>query len=214
MPQAQGDFLDWAKNFNSVANTNKVPWKLPDANLTTITTKFAEWEPLFYKCQGMDYTPNDTMRKNSLFNELQKMYRDFINEFIRYNSALNDDDRRELGCHVRKTHHTPVPPPTSIPEATVKTPYPMVVEIHFRDTGSSHRGKPSGVRGAKVIFALLDKPPNSIDELTLSRFDPATPLILQFTEPDRGKSLYFALHWENAKGEAGPWSPIEMAIVP
>jgi hypothetical protein len=31
---------------------------------------------------------------------------------------------------------------------------------------------------------------------------------------DRGKKLYFALRWENTRGEKGPWSEIHSTIIP
>jgi hypothetical protein len=52
-----------------------------------------------------------------------------------------------------------------------------------------------------------------VEELTRSAFDPRSPFTLNFEENQRGKTLYFALHWENAKGEAGPWSVIQKAII-
>jgi hypothetical protein len=41
-----------------------------------------------------------------------------------------------------------------------------------------------------------------------------TPHILEFTEEERGKTVYVAICWQNEKGEKGPWSEIESAIVP
>jgi hypothetical protein len=32
--------------------------------------------------------------------------------------------------------------------------------------------------------------------------------------PQRGKTVYFALRWENTRGEKGPWSEIMSAIIP
>jgi hypothetical protein len=41
-----------------------------------------------------------------------------------------------------------------------------------------------------------------------------TSLTLEFDEPDRGKTVYFCLRWENTRGQKGPWSPIQKAIIP
>jgi hypothetical protein len=213
MPDAQGEFLEWAKNFFTIAAMNKTAWNLPETQLAALGAKLTAWEPLFVKCQGSERTPNDVALKNTGFNELRKMFRAFVNEFVRYNSAMSDDNRRALGCHV-PVPPTPTPKPTTVPESESRTPYPMVVEIHFRDKGSPRRGKPKGVQGVKFAGALLDHEPVSVKELPMSKFDPSSPMILRFEEADRGKSLYYALHWENAKGEEGPWSPIQKVIVP
>jgi hypothetical protein len=35
-----------------------------------------------------------------------------------------------------------------------------------------------------------------------------------FENDQRGKTVYFALRWENTRGEKGPWSAIQIAIIP
>jgi hypothetical protein len=35
-----------------------------------------------------------------------------------------------------------------------------------------------------------------------------------FSEDDRGKTVYFCAHYENAKGDVGPWGPIVSALIP
>jgi hypothetical protein len=39
-------------------------------------------------------------------------------------------------------------------------------------------------------------------------------MTLAFEGHDRGKTLYYALRWENTRGEKGPFSPIAAVIVP
>jgi hypothetical protein len=62
-------------------------------------------------------------------------------------------------------------------------------------------------------FAGFVPPPSTVESLTQSAFDPRSPFTLTFAENQRGKALYFTLHWENAKGQAGPWSVIQKAII-
>jgi hypothetical protein len=89
-----------------------------------------------------------------------------------------------------------------------------VVEIHFRDADSDRKAKPAGVHGVEVAWAVLDATPENWEELTHSSFDTHTPLVLSFERDQRGKTLYFALRWENTTGEKGHWSDIQSAIIP
>jgi hypothetical protein len=41
-----------------------------------------------------------------------------------------------------------------------------------------------------------------------------TPHTLQFTEEDRGKTVYIALRWQNERGNTGPWSDIKSTVIP
>ncbi|MDR1371366.1 MAG: hypothetical protein LBJ72_14785 [Dysgonamonadaceae bacterium] len=48
----------------------------------------------------------------------------------------------------------------------------------------------------------------------LTTKDTHSPLILDFSEVDRGKTFWFSLRWENTTGKKGPWGEILNAIVP
>ncbi|MDR0728658.1 MAG: hypothetical protein LBF19_00825, partial [Prevotellaceae bacterium] len=80
--------------------------------------------------------------------------------------------------------------------------------------GSAGRAKPAGVHGAEIAWAILDTPPDDWGALTHSSFDTHTPFRLSFPGDDRGKTLYFALRWENTTGEKGLWSDIQSVIIP
>jgi hypothetical protein len=80
--------------------------------------------------------------------------------------------------------------------------------------GSDSKAKPYGVNGAVIIYAVLDAPPADHSALTSSVLATRTPHILEFTEEERGKTVYVAICWQNEKGQKGPWSEIESAIVP
>jgi hypothetical protein len=56
--------------------------------------------------------------------------------------------------------------------------------------------------------------PSGIAELTNSVLATRTPHILEFTELDRGKTVYIAMRWQNKKGHKGPPSEIQSAIIP
>jgi hypothetical protein len=38
--------------------------------------------------------------------------------------------------------------------------------------------------------------------------------LVDFHEQERGKTVYIAIQWQNEKGEKGPFSAIQSAIVP
>jgi hypothetical protein len=64
------------------------------------------------------------------------------------------------------------------------------------------------------VTSLLDAPPADISALSRSVLATRTPHILEFTEEERAKTVYIAVCWQNEKGERGPFSEIESAIVP
>jgi hypothetical protein len=214
IPRKDAEFGPWAHNFITYAKANATRLGIPTLEFAVLEAYVANWDTDYAKAVAANHTTADVVQKNETREALETGIRAFVNQFIRGNPAVTEVDLANLGLPARDPHHTPVPPPSTIPEAEVKVPHPMVVEIHFRDEGSAKRGKPEGVQGAKIVYDLLDAPPATVKELTQSAFDPRSPFTLTFEENQRGKALYFALRWENAKGQVGHWSVIQKAIIP
>lgn len=86
--------------------------------------------------------------------------------------------------------------------------------FQYRDRNSPRTAKPDGVHGAELTYAILDHPPVDWSELLHSVFDTHTPMNLDFPGEMRGKTLYFAMRWENTRGEKGHWNAIDSVIIP
>jgi hypothetical protein len=158
-------------------------------------------------------TPLITFIKNEKRKAYEKVLRILI-QMLESNPLVTDDDRRSVGIVIRDTSRTPVKPPKTYPEFMIDTSIIRCLIILFWDLGSKSKAKPRGIHGAEICWAILDRPPLSVDELVHSNFCTRSPFKLTFDESDRGKTVYFCLRWENTKGEKGPWSEIMMAIIP
>jgi hypothetical protein len=106
------------------------------------------------------------------------------------------------------------PDPDNYPDYNIDTSVIRRLGIHFYDHGSKSHAKPHGVHGAEVCWAILGTAPLSVDELIHSAFDTRSPFTLDFSESERGKTVWFCLRWENTTGKKGPWSEIVSAIIP
>jgi hypothetical protein len=119
-----------------------------------------------------------------------------------------------MGLPVHDTQPTPVTTPNTFPVPTVKQPSPGVVETHVVDSASGRKAKPAGSHGFEMAWGIFDTAPTDWEQLNHSSFSTRTPLRLTFSGNDRGKTLYFALRWENTRGVKGPWSEIFNTIIP
>ncbi|MDR0582252.1 MAG: hypothetical protein LBG31_04730 [Prevotellaceae bacterium] len=146
---------------------------------------------------------------------LKPLYRQLYTGFLKDNPLVTDVDLQGMGLPKRSggshQHH---PVPTTFVEAFVILVGVGIIEVHFHEQGAEKKSKPFGVQGAEMIWAVLHEPPASHEELTHSSFDTHTPFRLTFPDEQRGKTLYFALRWENTTGEKGPWNAIQSAVIP
>jgi hypothetical protein len=161
----------------------------------------------------------DNSGKNRLTkDEAKKMekaaLREFANTSIRYNKLMTEEQKREYGIHTPGSGSR-VPVPTTSPRLLIDTGTRRRLIVYYRDEKSARRGKPKGVHGIEIRWAILDHVPTGIEELVNSSFDTNPPLTLMFSEQDRGKRVYLCGSWEiNREGEKGPFGAIEEAIIP
>jgi hypothetical protein len=92
--------------------------------------------------------------------------------------------------------------------------------VHFHEKAIQSRGdkpsyaKPYGIYGAVIIYDVLPEPPSTHAQLTKHHLATRTPYRINFSLAERGKTAYFAIAWQNEKGEKGPFGPIVSEIIP
>ncbi|MDR2691729.1 MAG: hypothetical protein LBB73_05450 [Dysgonamonadaceae bacterium] len=147
--------------------------------------------------------------------EFEAVYRQLYSGFLRQSPLVTEADLIAMGFPARREgRRKRVPVPNSSPTATVHLPSSGVVEIHYIDKSTHSRAKPDGVHGAEIAWKILDIPPEQWQSLTNISKSMRTPFRLSFDLDVQGKKLYFALRWENTRGEKGPWSAIRSTVIP
>jgi hypothetical protein len=153
--------------------------------------------------------------KNTARATLEKKIRQVVKEYLNFNHAVTVEDRDGLGLPIYKTTRTHTPVATTYPDFDIDSGTIRRLTIHFYDQGSKKsKAKPAGQHGAEIKWVMSDTPVVDVKDLIQSAFDTHTPFTLEFEGHERGKTVYFCLCWENTRGEKGPWSPIQSAIVP
>jgi hypothetical protein len=134
---------------------------------------------------------------------------------LTWNHEVTDTDRDGLGIPIHKTTRTPAPVATEAPESDIDTSVIRRLIIHFFEKGNRHKkAKPAGQHCVEIAWTLSDTPVTRWDELIHSNVDTNSPFTLVFENDQRGKTVYFAIRWENTRGGKGPWSEITSAIIP
>jgi hypothetical protein len=72
-------------------------------------------------------------------------------------------------------------------------------ETAFETARNPNRGKPAHVHGVESRWAVPDNPPHSVENLTKSAFDTASPYTFKFDEVERDKALYNRNLMRNAR---------------
>jgi hypothetical protein len=215
LPTREQDFVDlcqkWKAGLESAENVAAFGWK--QAEVDGVLVKLDAFLTARTAYEDVNSTKN-RMAKDEAKEDAKESMRDFANTSIRYNKLMRPEDKLVYG--VRQADHVPTPAgePETYPEAEPDTSVIRQVTIHFWDSATKKRGKPHGIHGAEIRWALLEHEPASENDLTNSDFDTASPFTLRFDENQRGKRLYFCLRWETNTNVKGPFGEIYSAVIP
>jgi hypothetical protein len=214
IPRPDGAFLEWVKNLYTYVLTYYTSWSIPSPQ-TSLETLLNAYEAAYTTAQNPNRGKADVLHKNKTHKALEAAVRVYVKAYLVNNPAVTDEDKVAMGLPVYSHTHHPVPVPHTSPQLFIDTGTRRRLIITYKDEGSEHRGKPRGVHGVEVRWAILDHPPADLKELINSAFDTNPPLTLEFEEHERGKHVYLCGRWEiQREGEKGPDGAIEEAIIP
>jgi hypothetical protein len=213
IPQKDAELAAWSANFTTQIANNLGAWDIPEQEVMDLQTASASFAMLHAQADSPAKTKIIVEEKNAARKVLVGLIRGLVS-FRLKNPVITGAQRIAMGLHLRDTTYSKVPPPVSRPELDIDVFDVRRLKIHFHDMNSTSKAKPYGTNGAVIAYAVLDTPPASPDELTRDLLATRTPHILEFTEQERGRTVYVAICWQNEKGEKGPYSEIESAIVP
>ncbi|MDR0582479.1 MAG: hypothetical protein LBG31_05915 [Prevotellaceae bacterium] len=216
IPRKDKDLLTWTTNFLAVLASILPRIEFPaeeHAALTALLNTFRA--KLAIADAPATRTKAAVQDKNDARDALVEKTRQSTNEYLTFNHRVTNGDRDNLGLPIHKKTRTDAPVATDAPDCDVNTAVAGQVTFYYYPKGGKRSSaKPDGQHGAEFAWAILEAPTTDWNDLTHSSFDTDPPLTLKFEGPDRGKTLYYAIRWENTRGLKGPWSPIVSVIIP
>ncbi|MDR3247071.1 MAG: hypothetical protein LBT50_11660 [Prevotellaceae bacterium] len=215
VPRKDADFALWVVAFYDYLNNNAFRFNIPPEVVPALSLLLVVWQDKYSIAEHVDTrTKTAVIGKDAARKALETSVREVVKEYLTANHLVTDEDRTSMGLPIHKSTRTPAIIPADAPEGTVVTGPVRCISIHFRKAGSKSNAKPAHVYGAELKYVIADAKPVDMNEFTNSVIDTASPVNLTFKEEERGKTVYFCLCWVNTRGEKGPYSGIESAIIP
>jgi hypothetical protein len=175
---------------------------------TRVIALYPKWEELNTR------TPIVVMELNEAEAAFLPVYHE-VQKLMIAHPLVTNEDLVLLGFHPRPSGERHVAPvETRYPWYRSSTPRVGCIEIEYGNIEDGGKKKPAGQHGIECRWGILPGAPADASGLHDSEFDTHTPLVLNFPGQDRGKTVYFALRWENSRGLKGPFGPIESAVIP
>jgi hypothetical protein len=214
VPHQQVSFYNWSLVVWEYVSGHYLGWKVPEDAFDVVDVLYGKFKAAYIKALNPNHGTADTFAKNRARAAFEKELREFLKSYVTFNRAVTDEDRGNMKLPIHKKNLTKNTKPDTFPLAVFITSMLRIVTIVFRDSGTMSKAKPKGVIGAEIRWAILDAPPERVEDITNFAFCTRSPFSLTFGEQDRGKKIYCCLRWESTRGEKGPWGQIYSVIIP
>jgi hypothetical protein len=220
-----------AQNWVTVlGNQSGNPWNIPVPDKTELQGLTGEAQILLEQAQSSARTPVITADCKAAFEALTSKMR-FIKGRYFLVPPLTNADIISLELQPKDSTRTPVPPPVAQAEADITRPGVHLLELHLRPVSGSPPDPHRADYGYRIYYGIMPqggastematgvkrelvKVPSSGDELPHSKFTRRKKELFDFPAEDSGKTVFFCVRYENAKGEPGPWGPMFSSIIP
>ncbi|MDR1268703.1 MAG: hypothetical protein LBK82_04195 [Planctomycetaceae bacterium] len=224
--------LSMANEWLMILDYSKVAmWNIPQMEVDELRILYQKAEEILASAMSKERgSETVTFQCNVAFKALVEKMRFFKSHYYLV-PPLGDDDLISLGLTPHSTARKNIPPP--IDQAVGKVIYlgEHLLEVHMEPANTATVDPHRSDYGFRIYWGILPPPgtkpedihvgkqeltsvPVSGDDLPHSRFTRRKKEIFDFPQEDRGKTVYFCIRYENAKGEPGPWGPIFSAIIP
>ncbi|MDR1174609.1 MAG: hypothetical protein LBK83_03960 [Treponema sp.] len=229
LPGKRAEQVAMAKDWVTVLKSPEAAsWNVPAAQVTELEALTTAAEVILAAAEGRERTMVITEQCREAFEAMVAKMRYIKNRFF-FVPPLTNANLVGLGLKAEKSS-APILAPDAQVEADVIYLGIHLLELRIRpvagftpDPRSDYGFRiyygimPPG--GASIEAALginreLVKPPVSGKELPHSVFTRRKRERFDFSAEDSGKRVYFCIHYENAKGDVGPFGPIFSAIIP
>ncbi|MDR0536872.1 MAG: hypothetical protein LBH04_02300 [Tannerellaceae bacterium] len=213
IPQRDEDAVLWGENFTVKIDAHPNKYWIEQADVTELVGKFNVFKNYVPQAKGPESTHVIIVEKDQARKAFEEKARSIINYQLQ-NPKITDADRASLGLPIHDKTHTPIGIIDTYPILTAEAQGSRHLKLDFHDKDKANKAKPYGANGAVIAYEVLASPPAKAADLRYTALATRTPHILEFDEPDRGKTVYIAICWQNETGHRGPWSDIVSQIVP
>lgn len=211
VPRNDAEFNIWQSNLISILTPNTDVWGFPADDFSALLALQTTWNTVFAKASSKsNRTYADVQAKDDTRKTYETGIRQFLKQWIMFNSKVSDSERERMGLTIRKETRSPAPVPATSPVGVIDFSVRLRHSISFSDKETQNsKAKPKGVHGCEIWMKLEND-----SDFRYHGTDTRTPYIVSFDLDQAKTEVQYRLRWVNTRGEYGPWSSILSAVVP
>jgi hypothetical protein len=215
-PTTIAGFTEHIKIAYGKAQANLTAYGIAPEKLAAITPRYNA----YVAAEALAADPDTATKGNRRAREdarklLQPAWRRFLNENIRYNSAVPAADLEVFGIRKRDTARTPAGVPGIAPVLSIRQAGVRRYEIDVLNSETGKKKKPPHAAGSFVYMAVTapGEEPHHEGEFRKLSFSSNYRHVVDFPLEQLAKQANFCARYANAHGKEGPESATEAVII-
>jgi hypothetical protein len=214
-PSNDGEFDLFQAQFIGTVAASPAKYGLLPQDVAALQADQATWQKAFAgHGKAQDDARTATQGKETARGKLEVLLRGMARKV---HGSVGDDNalRVAAGLKPREGTRSSIGAPTTRPLGRIEVKANRTLVVHFVDEETPTRlAKPQGVQGCQVWSFVGEAKPADASAYAFLALDTRTPYADEHHPENAGKTAYYLLRWQNAKGETGPWSDVVSMIVP
>jgi hypothetical protein len=198
------------------ASMNLNVYGIPPSKFALITPLYSDYMTKEALAANPDTaTKGNREARDEAQRKLDKAWRQFLNESIRYNTSVSTADKEVFGISPRDDVRTPAETPTDTGNVDAKRLGAFEYEAIVINEKTSKRKLPEHATGSYIYLAISESGvlPENIDEYRKLDFSSNSRHELRFSPSDLGKQANVYVRYANGHGKEGPAGPIETFLI-
>ncbi|MDR1561632.1 MAG: hypothetical protein LBS54_00915, partial [Dysgonamonadaceae bacterium] len=147
LPKAYSALSAWLITFINYLAGNLQRFGITPEEFEPVRNKAAEYNLAHIKAEEPNAGSADRLNRKKKAEEVSTETREFVNEHLRFNKNVTEEDKVNLGLTVPDPEPSPAPPPKTAPKGTVDYSKRQKHLLRVKDSHYSGRAKPDHVRG-------------------------------------------------------------------
>ncbi len=207
IPNREGDLLSWSSNLANILLAS------PNYGLTAQqVADYCQLQLAFANALAVARNPMTQGRRSVMAkNDRKRALIDTTRKLVAVMQAwpeMTDQKRLALGIPMRDRASTPVHAPSEHPELDVLAVMGRTIKIRLRPPCGQGRGRPAGILGATVFYAVGQGYPQAteawhfVGNVSATTFNMSIP-----AKVAGGSRVWLMAAWVNAKLQSGPTCP-------
>jgi hypothetical protein len=216
IPKTITGFKEYIEIAYQKASVNLSTYGISPEKFAVITVLYNDYVAKYALAANPDTaTKGNREARDEAQEALEKAWRQFLNESVRFNTAVSTADKEVFGISPRDGIRTPSQAPTDTGIVNVKRLGAFEYEATVIDEKTSKRKLPAHATGSYIYLSVSEPGilPEDIDAYRKLDFSSNARHKLQFSPSELGKQANVYVRYSNRHGKEGPAGPVETFFI-